>query len=153
MKLTDQYIAGFIDGEGYLSILKLRRKSARGGIWYQPCIKISQREKDSEILCLIHARYKGTINKRRVYTDNSLPSITLDIKNRKVIKEMLTNILPYLVVKKKQAELLLEFLALPQVKTRRPEKLFTIDDLKEKQSQLYEVARKLNQRGIVVETK
>lgn len=153
MKLTDQYIAGFVDGEGYISILKLRRKSARGGIWYQPCIKISQREKDSEVLCLIYARYKGTFNKRRVYADNSLPSITLDIKNKQVIKEMLTNLLPYLVVKKKQAELVLEFISYAGVRSRNAEGKKIIDNLKEKQSQLYEKDRKLNKRGRRAETK
>jgi len=152
MKLSTQYIAGFVDGEGYLSILKLRRKSARGGIWYQAVIKVSQREKDAKVLEYIQETYGGIMSNRRIYTDNSCPSLTLDIKNRKDIQRMLNDLLPYLIVKKKQAELLLEFLDLPKVKTRKPEKLFTIDDLKEKQSQLYEVARKLNKRGTAATT-
>ena len=152
MKLSTQYIAGFVDGEGYLSILRLNRKSARGGIWYQACVKISQREKDSDVLRYIQETYGGVMSGRRTYTDNSCPSLTLDIKNQKCLIKMLDDLLPYLVVKKKQAELVKEFLALPKVKTRKPENLFTIDNLKEKQSQLYEVARKLNKRGTAVET-
>jgi len=152
MKLSPQYIAGFLDGEGYISILKLRRKSARGGIWYQAVIKVSQREKDAKVLEYIQETYGGVINGRRIYTDNSCPSITLDIKNRKDIQRMLADLLPYLIVKKKQAELLIEFFKYAGTKSRKLEAMYLIDNLKEKQSQLYEVARKLNKRGTAATT-
>ena len=152
MKLSPQYIAGFVDGEGYLSILKLRRKSARGGIWYQAVIKVSQREKDSKVLEYIQETYGGVMSGRRTYTDNSCPSLTLDIKNKGDIQKMLTDLLPYLIVKKNQAELLLEFLSYAGIRSRKPDKKYLIDNLKEKQSQLYEVARKLNKRGTAATT-
>lgn len=153
MKLTKQYIAGFVDGEGYISILKLNRKSARRGIWYQAVIKISQREKDAEVLRLIQEFYGGCMNKRREFTDNSCPSLTLDIKNRKDLQRMLTDLLPYVVVKKKQFELLIKFFSYAGIRSRKPEAKYLIDNLKEKQSQLYKVARQLNKRGRRATTK
>jgi len=152
MKLSTQYIAGFVDGEGYVSILKLRRKTARGGIWYQAVVKISQREKDSKVLEYIQDVYGGVISGRRIYTDNSLPSRTLDIKNKGGLQKMLEELLPYLIVKKKQAELLLKFFSYACIRSRKPEKKYLIDNLKEKQSQLYKVARKLNKRGRLATT-
>lgn len=147
MKLTPQYIAGFIDGEGYISILKLNRKSARGGIWYQACLKVSQREKDSNVLYMIKEIYGGTMNKRRIYTDNSMPSLTLDIKNKKDLNRMLSELLQFLIVKKKQAELILKFINLPTVKSRNKDSKMNIDKLKKIQLGFYEQALKLNKRG------
>jgi len=152
MKLSKQYIAGFIDGEGYLSILKLKRKTARNGYWFQPVIKVSQTQDHSYILQMIHCQYGGHFNKRRVYKDNSKPTFTLDIKGEEKIRKLLDDILPYLIIKKPQAELILEYYNLGTVMKRNSEGIKKLDELQSKRSVLYKKARMLNKRGTAAET-
>ena len=94
------YIAGFIDGEGCLSFHK-----EKGGS-HSPFVSICNT--NQEVIQWFKNKfdwgYKG-------YTDNrrEKPKWNLEMRGMKRIVPLLLAIQPYLIVKKKQANLLLEF--------------------------------------------
>src|SRR5438093_180238 len=104
MKLSKEYIAGILDGEGSISIRKHRRDRKN------PSYLISVRIYNSHegLVDAINHEYSG-----KIYT--RAPRPTNEIRSRKVqytwetkgsmAKEMLTELLPFLIVKQHQAEL------------------------------------------------
>jgi predicted transcriptional regulator len=109
MNITEEYLAGLLDGEGYFGLMKrggtnhgYQRKS------YQPAIKMAFTDKDAEILYFLKDKYGGYINKSKA-KGNKKSSTQWEIKGKIHLKNFLPSIIPYLILKKKQAELLLEF--------------------------------------------
>jgi hypothetical protein len=121
MKLTPQYIAGFIDGEGYLGIIKKSDKRSTLGHYFKVCIKIAQVEQHAKILYLLKERYGGNISKSRFPKNkNQRTSLMIEFTNGIRILKILDDIQPYLIVKSEQAKLLREFVESPkQTKTNR----------------------------------
>jgi hypothetical protein len=144
MKLTPQYIAGFIDGEGYLGIIRKTDKvRSTLGHYYKVCIKIAQTNDSNEILYLLKERYGGNISKTRVHKGkNQSPSDMIEFTNSVRIRRILDDIQPYLIVKSKQAEVLRSYIDLPkQTKTNRTQS----DAMRE---ELYKQIKVLNRRGL-----
>lgn len=99
-ELEKAYIAGFFDGEGCVNLSCRNKKN--GAIVSEITIEISNN--DYEVMKFIHKLVGGTIYKRydlkhphtlRLYAGNAA--------------KFLTTILPYLVTKKRQAQLGIEF--------------------------------------------
>lgn len=104
------YVAGFIDGEGFVDIHRQateKTMKSRGlkNPSFQPIVQISNSNK--EVLDKIHATYGGSIYSRRK-KDGHKQIYSFVVTARKAEK-LLTDILPYLVIKKIQAELVLKF--------------------------------------------
>lgn len=89
------YVAGFFDGEGSISIKNPGKNTS-----YRICISIAQ--KRPEPLFMIQARWGGSLNKR----DNNIS--TLLMFSKKAVS-FISDIYPYLVVKRKQAEIAIKF--------------------------------------------
>lgn len=143
MKLTKQYIAGFVDGEGYLGIIRKTDKRMPLGHWYKPCLKIAQSEHASEILYLIKDRYGGNISKTRIHKNpNQKPSVMLEITNCVRIRRVLDDIQPFLLVKSGQAEILRQYISAPRQTPTNREKTDAM------RSELYKQIRVLNHRGL-----
>lgn len=136
------YFAGLIDGEGCISFLSRRarklatRKMRSYDVW-QPDVRIGNT--DERIIVWLKKNFGGWSQQLRRAQGNWKPSwqwIATDIRN--LIKE----IYPYLVLKRRQAEIIIEF---PSGRgygqTGRPEKI------KNKQRQLVQEIHRLNKRG------
>jgi hypothetical protein len=93
------YVAGLVDGEASFCITK--HVSPRKGRWLQPCLDISNNDEN----CLEYLRemYGGTIN-----TINNRAH-HLRFTHPRFIKKILEDLLPYLIVKKEQAKVMLSF--------------------------------------------
>jgi hypothetical protein len=143
MKLTPQYIAGFIDGEGYLGIIKKSDKRSPLGHHYKVCIKIAQVTRSAEVLFLIKEIYGGNISKtRQPLNKKHRPSMTLEFTNCVRILRILDDLQPYLIVKSEQAKILREYVNMQkQTPTNRNE----TDAMREA---LYNKIRGLNNRGL-----
>jgi len=143
MKLTSQYIAGFIDGEAYLGIIRKSDTRSVLGHYYKVCIKIAQTEHAGEVLRLIKDRYGGNMSKTRVPKNrNQRPSIMLELTNGVRIKRVLDEVQPFLIVKAKQADILRKYIELPkQTKENRNKS----DAMRER---LYKDILVLNKRGL-----
>jgi hypothetical protein len=112
--VSPQYIAGFLDGEGNISILQCNRYIRQCS--YQLHVGFTNR--DLRPLQLIQAAYGGCLWQKRRYSSKHSQTYELRIGKRVDVGRLLTNLLPYLICKRDQAELGLAFLALGKVKVQ-----------------------------------
>lgn len=108
---TDKaYIAGIIDGEGCILLCEHQRLARRGRTpVIMPTISVVMN--DPQSIKFMGERYRGRVKeysrpgKRNYYR--------FDVAARKEVSEFLRDIYPYLTVKKRQADIMLDFLELP----------------------------------------
>lgn len=146
------YIAGFVDGEGYIGLIKNSSKKGILGHYYKPCVKIAQKESNRIILDMLKSQYGGHISKSRQH-DNTNPSVMWEISNRPMVKLFLKDLKDKLILKKENLELILDFIELPTVTNSVSDenKKLRIDIDYQKQL-IYERIKKINKRGLA-ETK
>ena len=143
MKLTSQYIAGFMDGEAYLGIIRKTDTRSPLGHYYKVCIKIAQTENSSLVLQLLKDRYGGNISKtRKPKNINQRPSVSLEMTNGIRIKRVLDEIQPFLIVKSQQAKILRKYINLPRQNKENRNKSDAM------RSKLYRNILSLNKRGL-----
>lgn len=104
MILSKEYIAGFFDGEGHVSITW----SSKGGKYRNPklCIKITNTHLPT--LKEMRRQYGGCITANKKSHDHYLQCFVLNMTVEQS-KIFLKDMLPFLFVKKRQAELALMF--------------------------------------------
>jgi hypothetical protein len=120
LKQTDYaWMAGFIDGEGYIGMKKgytvndhkYHSWSKEGWYWVTPTINVCNT--DYQSLKKIGNAIGANVNKRKKTNTNLKSLYTVECSSREKIKRFLPNIMPYLIVKKKQAELVYRLVCLP----------------------------------------
>ncbi len=97
------YLAGFFDGEGCVYILKA---NAKHGVAFS--LEISFTNADKEPLELARSLFGGKVSRSSDSRPKSKPSYRLRIRSNQALSA-LTQLLPYLRVKRKRAELGVEF--------------------------------------------
>jgi len=107
--LSKQYLAGFIDGEGYLSVVTHSDTRTKREFTLQPVIAIGS--VDKIILDEISKITTGKFQSRKKQKNNK-QLYALYIQDLDGIQYCLKKILPYLVIKKEQAILLNEYVKL-----------------------------------------
>ncbi len=112
---TKGYIAGIIDGEGSLMVYPFKTK--KGYVIYQSRLAVCNTKKE-----LIDYLMKTTgIGRTRVsHTPLRKPFYYWALSSEN-IRKFLPIIFPYLLLKRKQAELLLEYLSIVKVGYRHPQ--------------------------------
>lgn len=113
------YIAGFVDGEGCIGLHHKSDIPSNGRISYGPYLAITN--SDLPILEWIQKKTRGGVIAKGIYNG-------VNAKDRNVLKyqvDQMTRILeylrPYLIVKARQADLLLEYLKTKGERGRRIE--------------------------------
>lgn len=145
MKLTKEqigYIAGLIDGEGSICLHKCVWKY-RNGSFYRPFIKIS----NSNLEMLIWIKEKlgcGSIKQERPDTGKWKAMYTLTF-SANMIRQFLPLIIDCLIIKKRQALLLLEFLKM----SKRGLPRYFKQNNQEKYDYFYFTIKKFNSRGVI----
>lgn len=142
--LDKQYIAGFFDGEGYIGLIPhYTHKNC-----YTCAIKIAQTEKGFIILEELKKQFGGYIYGRK-HEGNQSDSFYWELKSKNYVKNFIEYILPYLKIKNKQAELILEYTNLPRI-----HKLYNnYDQVKmDRKHQIASEIKKLNHRGKLLAT-
>jgi hypothetical protein len=99
-QLTAAYVAGLVDGEGCLWV---QNKKDR---WFTPRCDIGMTEKARPILEKLHKQYGGSLGSHRKATEKWEAALRWAIGGNDC-KRMLTEILPFLMLKKEQARLLM----------------------------------------------
>ena len=97
------YMAGFFDGEGYVGISSDKPAWKNGGVYYRMRVNVTQ--KDPTVLLSFRKIYGGTLHKGK----DGVWKWYIDGKKGCVF---LSDMMPYLIIKKEQAKLALEFSAL-----------------------------------------
>lgn len=143
-KTTAAYIAGLLDGEGCFSIHVHKNGRLRG------CLMVGNADK--EIIQWLRDSFGGAFAEINPSQPNRKKSYQWTLWKHSTIKEFLLRIIPYLRVKKRQAEILYQFF-----KTFDERNYINLgyrgglriqkETLKYR-IQLLEEMRKLNQRGL-----
>lgn len=102
-KLTAAYIAGIIDGEGYLGIQKQTGKKYSDGIKYEACIKVGMT--DQKLITWLQISFGGNIH-HRIGTGKNKDSFTWTLRGNRKIKPFLDKVYPYLRIKREQADVI-----------------------------------------------
>lgn len=158
------YTAGVMDSDGCFMITRHKRKTQRknyphmvdGWAWtYLAAVKVCQ--VDPEAIDLMHAglgfgtvTYYGTRKSR----PNSRPIYQWGIRNRIELPVFLEKVIPYLRIKKKRAQFLLEYCKTAKFLGGKKAGYFGLDkeELKYREES-YQKMRKLNGIKVAAETK
>jgi hypothetical protein len=135
--ISPQYLAGLIDGEGYLGLLPSRANGLKHQS-FEPVVKIGMTDDAFAVLETIRAVYNGTTETRAKKTKGNRTAYTITFKGKSRVKRLVSDVYPYLHVKKLQASLLLQFCDLPMTHSRHKsfdpkvleQKIFLYDNLK-----------------------
>lgn len=102
-ELQDAYIAGFVDGEGYIGIYQ-NGKDKRGNHYFNARVIVGQ--KNPEVLELISNQYGGKVYKS-IDKRTSREYYRLDVSGKRA-EALLKDIQPYAIEKREQIILALE---------------------------------------------
>jgi hypothetical protein len=153
MNITPEYIAGFVDGEGYFGLVKKTDSKSliakgRGnhfGYYYTPVLKITQVTQNEIVLKEI-ANLIGYGNywrgKNSSHT-NGRGVTSLEFRGMKRVIPIAKILLPYLIVKRKQAELIIK---LEETQVEITDKNRTL--VNSKREDIYNQLKILNKRGL-----
>lgn len=112
---TDKaYAAGFIDGEGYLGIMRHENRKFKDRPYYRAIVKVAQTRQTP--LLWLQERWGGWINKRNqkktLFTMNYADAWYWTIGSKELIGKFIADIRPYLQLKNKQADVIMQRLEL-----------------------------------------
>jgi hypothetical protein len=111
------WLAGFVDGEGYIGIIRQRKKEnsrQSASLLYHPYLIIANNNYD--VLLFIKSMIKdgGIYEFRRKkslrFHGNEKPSFQYHLRKMDRLKEILNIIYPYLRIKKEQCKLIINFI-------------------------------------------
>lgn len=135
------YIAGLIDGEGTVGIYKKNPIKPTHKVAYRERVAISN--SNTEVLDYIHQFFPGCIAKNTRYSDKHSPMFRLEYHVLKA-RPILEACLPYMRIKKKQAEMVLAYrdnIVIDQFHNLPQEEL-------DKREWYYQELKKLNKTGV-----
>jgi len=138
--IDKRYIAGFIDGEGYISVVKHKDTRLKRGYTLFPIFRITNSNKTA--LQKINEFIKGRIKSNGISRNKNHKQVyRIEVIELKRIKDILKEIKPYLIIKKGQAELMFDFC---NKRLNYESRNYTDDDFK-----FPKLFSKLNKRGRV----
>ena len=106
--IDKKYIAGFIDGEGYISIVRHKDTRLKKGYTLFPIFRITNSNKVA--LLEINEFIKGKIKSNGLSKNpNHKQVYRIEVIELKRIREILRKIKPYLIIKESHATLMLTF--------------------------------------------
>jgi hypothetical protein len=152
MKLSQQYLAGILDGEGYLGIMRRADKHSKYGYYYFPVIKILMTGKGIEIIEEMCKIFGGNVYTRKPYQGKSCickTAVCWSLRDMKMISSFLKKLGKYLFIKKEQADIILELIG-GKLNNNVFNGTFNYQPEMERRKELYQKIRQLNTRGEIV---
>lgn len=133
------WAAGFMDGEGTITLKRIRRK---GTIYYQPYITCAQTVRGKEAIVRLKNLFGGSIYEylQKGFRDDTLQWTVASQKALNCARKLL----PYLILKNRQAELLIQFY---EMDIFREEQYRLSNKTTEQRERLFQEMRKLNVKG------
>ena len=105
------YIAGFLDGEGHIGIV--RRNYGKAHAYMRPIVQVGQVNRlPLDWICNRIGQHSGMERRANKHPHRDFYNLRL---HAGTARWLLPQILPYLVLKRRQAEVVLEFLAMSSV--------------------------------------
>jgi len=140
-ELDLSYIAGFFDGEGSVTIHHNYAPSPRGKS-PNHTLQVSIGNTDPRVIVWIHEHFGGALTMRSGFKPNHRDVIQWMARSNKAAR-FLRMILPYLRMKREQAEIALTF---QQAKSGYRKKMLSSDEIKHREGQMHAI-RELNGRA------
>ena len=142
------YLAGIIDGEGYIGIKRTTRRDARSPIYHE---RIQVRMTDEAAIQFLAATLGGNYYREQPHANDGRPLYCWQASDALACR-ILERVMPYLIVKRDQAENVLRLRASkldPRARRRGSPaaRVMDVDVLAERET-LYLRARDLNRTGI-----
>lgn len=101
------YLAGLVDGEGYIGIAKNKSTRHHCGYGYTPMVKVAAT--DRRMVEYFDGRFAGGFIEHRIYkSDRWKDSYCWSIRNWKLVSQVLGDLRPYLRIKTEQADTVLK---------------------------------------------
>lgn len=149
METTTAYLAGLIDGEGYIGIKRTTRRDATSPIYHE---RIQVRMVHEGAIALLASTLGGNYYRERSHANNGRPLYcwqASDAKAAGIARELL----PYLIVKRAAAENLLRLRASkddPRARLRggRTQRRLMDPDVLAEREAIYVRAKELNRVGV-----
>jgi hypothetical protein len=129
------YLSGILDGEGCITVGAGKRETC---INYNPIVVVQNTSK--ELIEWLQKTFGGQVYLSKKETKKTRAAWTWRITKKKRIELLLLAVLPYILVKREQANLLLAFVRLERTAPTS------------QRVRIYEELRRLNSRGISVTT-
>jgi hypothetical protein len=107
--LVMAYVAGLIDGDGSISLIREQRVS---GAKYYPCIQLSNVFED--MIDFLHQTFGGSKKIKSHQAHSKKIQYVWNVRGLESCSNLLEKVLPFLVLKKKQAKVLLDYIRNPQ---------------------------------------
>ena len=145
LKITRRYLAGLIDGEGYISI---RPDKYWSRSHYKPVIKMALCEKSAYLIYAIKEKLGGHVHIRRFNNGRFNNAYCWEVQTFDAVEKVLSYIRPYLILKKEQADIVNELIK-TKSKTISVDGTFTkiSPQVLAKRQRLYNLVKALNKRG------
>src|SRR6476659_10306245 len=137
---TLAYLAGIIDGEGCVAVTKITSPKYTGGTYFREFVQVGNTRKDLLSFINLHfpASIQGPFNKK----PHQRPVFYWTANHSKA-REILNATMPYLILKKRQAEICLRIGELHQY-THRAQQLQTNGRFISSPSRTPEIEKELN---------
>ena len=136
------WAAGFVDGEGCITINRSKYYRDKAKWYYQPAIQVAQTIKGEVAILKLQKIFGGYVYHYKEKR-NRLDTVSWGTRSRDSQKVALA-LLPYLILKRPQAELLLDFYKCMEMK----EKAYRLRDKDyDDRAKLWEKMKNLNARG------
>jgi hypothetical protein len=129
------YLAGILDGEGCLTIGAGQKETCTN---YNSIVVVQNTSK--KLIEWLQAKFGGSVYLSKKETDKTKAAYMWRILKKKEIELLLLAVLPYLVVKREQAKILLAFVRLPREASNELRAVY------------FQQLRVLNSRGVSVTT-
>lgn len=141
LKTDLAWLAGFMDGEGAIGVTRMRDRKYHNDRYLRPHFQACNTdlrlvEEASRIVFSV-TKKKPWVGLTHQQTETRKPAWTIAIHTKTVLSILLPAVIPYLVGKRRQAEIVL------QVCKRRYKRSYELDQI------AFEECRRLNQRGVI----
>ena len=144
-KITSAYLAGFVDGEGCVRINRHKCGWTKLGYRFEPYLDITNTDKQ-QLLDIQRTLSAGTVRAKKMYHSNRKQGYVWTVYGN-TASAILQKLLPFLRIKRRQAELLISYANTFCLDSRVGKRLSTKDRMK--QLRIYTKVRKLNKRGTI----
>lgn len=115
-ELNKNYSGGLVDGEGTIRLRVRKSKTNKIGLRFVPEVSMEMVESESTISIFnkLQDKYEGTLKHRKVNNPNHRDKIQFYVLGQKA-KIMIQDLIDVLIVKRRQAELILEYFTLSEI--------------------------------------
>ena len=142
--LTDSqkgYLAAFLDGEGGIQLTRSYRRGREYKLALHPCVYFTNT--NTEVILTLRTWLRcGCVTRKRAQNPAHKDTYALSVTGTRNVLALLTTVRPYLIIKRKQADLLIEYCESRLKHYRSGDRRFN-----KKELEIYTKLKRMNTKG------